>query len=204
MRKYLAFVLLGILTLAGAGFAVLGAVQSSSPAPIGRAVSNTLKATNFSENLVEKTPQGNQTANLVFQSPDRLGGWLVSSKRKTYIYIIGSTEYIAVTTSVTAPQPTKFFTQKTAGAVAVDPAHTYLSYYNKGPATHNGGVTTVTLSQGGQKEVLTYTVSGNYVSHFNAVTPGGTIDLDISKVGTSPGVQLPKGHTVTTTPPTQG
>jgi hypothetical protein len=204
MRKYLAFVLLGILTLAGAGFAIIGAVQSPAPAPSGKAVTNTLKAANFSEQLIERTPQGNQTASLVFQSPDRLGGWLLSGKRKTYIYIIGTTEYIAVTTSATAPQPTKFYTQKTTGAVAVDPAHTYLSYYNKGPATHKGAVTTVTLSQGGQKEVLTYTVTGNYVSHFNAVTPGGTIDLDITNVGTSPGVQLPKGHTVTTTPPSQG
>lgn len=204
MRKYLAFVLLGILTLAGACFAILGAVQSPSPAPIGKAVSNTLKAANYSEQLVERTPQGNQTASLVFQSPDRLGGWLLSAGRKTYIYIIGSTEYIAVTTSAKATQPTKFYTQRTAGAAAVDPAHSYLSYYNKGTATHKGAVTTVTLSQGGQKEVLTYTVTGNYVSDFKAVTPGGTIELGISNVGTSPPVQLPKGYKVTTTPPSQG
>jgi hypothetical protein len=88
--------------------------------------------------------------------------------------------------------------------VAVDPAHTYLPYYNKGPSTRNGAVTTVTLSQGGQTETLTYTVTGNYVSNFKAVTPGGTIELAISEVGTSPKVELPKGYTITTVAPSQG
>jgi len=61
MRKYLAFLLLGILTLVGAGFAFLGASQSSSPAPLGKAVTNTLKASNYTEDLVERTPRGLST-----------------------------------------------------------------------------------------------------------------------------------------------
>ncbi|HEY5108206.1 MAG TPA: hypothetical protein VII96_01205 [Acidimicrobiales bacterium] len=204
MRKYLAFVLMGILTLVGGGFAALGAVQSKSGTNLSQAVANTLKSSNYTEDLVEKTPQGNQKAHLVFQSPDRLGGWLLSSGRKTYLFIIGTKEFIAVTRSATAAAPTKFFTQQTTGAVAVDPAHTYLPYYNKGPSTRNGAVTTVTLSQGGQTETLTYTVTGNYVSNFKAVTPGGTIELAISEVGTSPKVELPKGYTITTVVPSQG
>jgi len=203
MRKFLAFILLGILSVVGAGFAVLGAVQAQSGTSLGQAVTNTLKSANYSEDLVEKTPQGKQNASLVFQSPDRLSGWLLSSGRKTYLYIIGHTEYIAVTTSAKAKPPTKFFTQQTTGAVAVDPAHTYLKYWNKGPSTKNGSVTTVTLSQGGQSEKLLYTVTGNYVSNFKAVTPGGTIELAISHVGSSPPVALPKGYTITTVVPPQ-
>ena len=74
MRKYLSFLLLGILTLVGLGAAALGFSQSSSGVALGTAVTNTLSAPNFSEHLVEHTPQGSQTASLVFQAPDRLGG----------------------------------------------------------------------------------------------------------------------------------
>jgi hypothetical protein len=214
MRKYLAFALLGILTLVGGGFAVAGAVQSTSSTSLGQAVKNTLKAPNYTEDLTEKTPQGSQQANLVFQSPDRLGGWLSSSGRKTYLFIIGTKEFIAVTRSASATPPTKFYTQRTTGAAAVDPAHTYLPYWKCNPrpgapqqvcpSTQNGSVTTVTLKQGGQTETLTYTVSGNYVSNFKAVTPGGTIELAISRVGTSPKVMLPKGYTITTVAPSRG
>ena len=66
MRKYLAFLLLGILTLVGVGGATLGAVQAQSGTGISQAVKNTLGAANYTEYLVEKTPQGNQTADLVF------------------------------------------------------------------------------------------------------------------------------------------
>ena len=204
MRKFLAFILLGILTLVGAGGAALGAVQSSSATSITQAVKNTLKAPNYTEDLTEKTPQGNQQAHLVFQAPDRLAGWLVSSGRKTYLFIIGSTEYIAVTGAASASTPKVFYTQQTQGAVAVDPANTYLNYCTKKPATRNGAVTTVTLSQGGETETLTCTVSGNYVSNFKAVTPGGTIELAISSVGSSPAVELPHGYRTTKTPPAQG
>ena len=37
-----------------------------------------------------------------------------------------------------------------------------------------------------------------------ASTPGGTIDLDISDVGTSPTVALPEGYKITTTAPSEG
>lgn len=167
MRKYLAFVLLGILTLVGGGFAVAGAVQSKSGTSLGQAVKNTLTASNYTEDLTEKTLQGNQQANLVFQSPDRLGGWLLSSGHKTYLFIIGTKEFIAVTRSASAKAPTKFYTQRTTGAMAVDPAHTYLPYWNCNPqpgapeqacpSTRRGSVTTVTLKQGGQTETLSYT-----------------------------------------------
>ncbi|MGA2834987.1 MAG: hypothetical protein ABSF84_00175 [Acidimicrobiales bacterium] len=202
MRKYLAFVLLGVLTLVGVGAAVLGGVQSGAGADLGQAVTNTLKASGYTESLVEKTPQGDQTANVVYQSPDRLGGWLQSTGRRTYLYIIGSIEYISVTQPAKDTRvPRVYYTQETSGADAADPAHLYLGYYDKGKSSTSGSVTTVTLSQGGQTEKLTYTVSGSYVSEFQAATPGGTIDLDITDVGSSPPVNLPAGAKTTETPP---
>ena len=214
MRKYLAFALLGILTLVGGGFAVAGAVQSTGGTNLGKAVENTLKASNYTEILTEQTPQGNQQANLVFQSPDRLGGWLRSSNRKTYLFIIGKKEYVAVTRSASAKVPTKFYTQRTTGAVAVDPAHNYLPYWNCKPqpgvatkvcpSVQHGSVTTVTLKQGGSTTTLTYTVTGDYVSNFKATAMGATYELAISRVGTSPKVNLPKGFTITTVVPSQG
>jgi hypothetical protein len=201
MRKYLSFVLLGVLSVVGLGAAVLGIAQSSSGTNLGQAVTNTLKSPNYSEYLVEKTPQGNQTASLVYQAPDRLGGWLQSAGRRTYLIIIGSTEYISVTRPAgSTAAPLTFYTQQTTGAQAVDPAHTYLPYYDRGPSTRSGSVTTVTLSQGGQTEKLTYTVTGNVVSKFTASTPGGTIILEISEVGSSPAVALPKGAKVVAVP----
>lgn len=201
MRKYLSFVLLGVLTLVGVGAAVLGVVQSTGGTGLGQAVSTTLRSSSYSEYLVERTPQGSQTASLVYQAPDRLGGWLQSAGRRTYLVIIGSTEYISVTRPAGATgAPLTFYRQQSAGAQAVDPAHTYLPYYDKGRAVRSGSVTTVTLTQGGQTERLTFTVTGNFVSKFTAATPGGTISLDISNVGSSPTVSLPKGAKIVATP----
>jgi len=204
MRKYLAFALLGILTLMGAGFAALGAVQSSNGIDLGQAVTNTLKASNYSEVLVQKSPRGNQTVRVVFQAPDRLSATITAAGRMKYLYIIGTNEYESKIQPVGAPPPKVFYTQKTTGAVANDPAQTYLRYYNKGPATRNGSVTTVTLPQAGQTATLTYTVTGNYVSRFTAAAPGVNYDLAISAVGSSPPVELPKGYKITAVIPSQG
>jgi hypothetical protein len=210
MRKYLSFVLMGILTLVGLGAVAIGIVQAQSGTSLGQAQKITLGSTSYSEYLVEKTPQGNQTASLVYQAPDRLGGWLQSAGRRTYLVIIGSKEYISVTRPASAKgTPLTFYTQQTTGAQAVDPAHTYLPYWNchgapTCPTTRSKSTTTVTLSQGGQTEHLHYTVTGNYVSNFSASTPGGTISLDISKVDDSPAVALPKGSKVIAFPGQSG
>jgi len=202
MPKFLSFLLLGILTVVGLGAAALGVVQGKSGTELSQAVTNTLKAPSFTEYLVEKTPQGDQTANLSYNAPDRLGGWLDSVGRRTYLVIIGTTEYISVTRPIKgAKGPIDFYKQQTEGAKAVDPAHTYLMYYDKGTSTKSGSVTTVTLSQGGETEKLIYTVTGNYVSNFKAVTPGGTINLAIANVGSAPKVALPKNAKFAASPP---
>jgi hypothetical protein len=201
MRKYLSFVLLGALTLVGLGAAALGVVQSQSGTSLGQAVTVTLKAPSYSEHLVEKTPQGDQTASLVYQAPDRLGGWIQSAGRRTYLVIIGSTEYISLTRSAkTTSTPLVFYSQQTLGAQAVDPAHTYLPFYDKGPSTRSGSVTTVTVTQSGQSVKLIYTVTGNYVSNFKAVEQGGSINLSISDLGSAPEVALPTGARIVAAP----
>ncbi len=207
MRKILSFVLLGVLTVAGLGAAAVGVVQSQSGTALGQAQKITLNSPNYSEYLVEKTPQGNESASLVYQAPDRLGGWLESEGRRTYLVIIGSTEYVSVPrTAKTAKGPLTFYTQQSTGAQAVDPAHTYLAYWDcRGvlpcPSSRSGSVTTVTLTQSGQTEKLQFTVRGNYVSRFAAAAQGATLGLDLSRLGTSPPVALPAGAKILRTPP---
>jgi hypothetical protein len=194
MRKYLSFVLLGVLTLVGLGAATLGVVQSKSGVALGQAVTNTLHSANYTENLVEHTPQGNQTATFVYQAPDRLAGWIRSPAGQIYVVVIGATEYAGATQSLTDQRiPRVFFTQEGPGAQSVDPAHRYLPYWNKGPSTRSGSVTTVNLTESGETVKLTFTVTGNYVSNFKAVGTGSTIGLVISKIGSSPAVALPAG-----------
>ncbi len=204
MRKFLAFLLLGILTLVGIGGAALGIAQSPNGVPIDKAVSNTLNAANYTEDLVEKTSQGSETIHLVFQNPDRLGGWIDSAGKRTYIFVIGTKEYRTTTQASSAPMPKTFYVQQVTGAKDVDPAQGLLKDYNKGTSTTNGDVTTVILTQQGQTATLLYTVTGSYVSRFKATAPGTSILLDITKVGTSPPVELPAGYKTTTTAPTSG
>ena len=201
MRKYLSLVLLGVVSLVGLGAAVLGTVQASSGTALGQAVTNTLGSTNYSETLVEKTQQGSETVNLVYQAPDRLGGWLQSGGRRSYLVIIDPIAYQSVTRPASVTRaPLVFYAQQSTGAQNVDPVHHFLPFWNKGPSTRSGSVTTVTLSQGGQTEKLSFTVTGNVVTKFFAVFPGGSYLLDISSFGTSPAVALPKGARVVGAP----
>jgi hypothetical protein len=197
MRKLIPFLLLGMVAVVGGAFALLGLAMGGSTVSLGTAVTNTLSASGYTEDLSEATPQGSQTAHIVYDAPDRLGGWIQSAGRRTYLVIIGTTEYVSVSGSPKADSKhLVFYKQTTTGAQAVDPAHTYLAYWNRGPSVTDGDTTTVTLSQGGQTEKLIFTVDGKYVSRFKAVTPGGTIVLDITDVGTSPAVALPAGAVV--------
>ena len=51
---------------------------------------NTLGAANYTEVVKETTPQGKQTDYLVYQAPDRLGGYVQSGNKRTYVYVIGN------------------------------------------------------------------------------------------------------------------
>jgi hypothetical protein len=109
-RYLTSYLLLGLLTVLALGGAVLGVVQSPKSAPLisctspqqpiekcTGAVPNTLGAANYSEVLNETTPQGKQTDYLTYQAPDRLGGYIQSGSRRTYVYVIGTSEYQSLT-----------------------------------------------------------------------------------------------------------
>ncbi len=201
-RYWIGWLLLGVLVVVGAGAAALGVSQAPKNAPLLQAVTNTLSATNYSEVLVESTSQGKQTDNLVFQAPDRLGGYIESGNRRTYVYVIGSTEYQSLTVSSSAStRNLVFYRQASQGAAALDPAHGYLPYASqaKNPK-HNGDTYSFTLTKQGQTGTFTYTVDGGYITQFTLSVPNASVRLDISAVGTSPPVALPAGARVVSAP----
>jgi hypothetical protein len=197
-RNLTAYILLGILTIVALGGAVLGIVQEPNNASLSDAVTNTLAAANYSEVLTENTVQGKQSDYLTFQSPNRLGGYIQSGNKRTYVVVIGAVEYQSVTVSADTPTSSlKYYRQASQGAVALDPAHGYLPYAKqaKNPSGSSGTYTFM-LTRQGQTGTFTYTVSGNYISMFNLVVKSSTVDLKISQVGTSAPVVAPPASQV--------
>jgi hypothetical protein len=211
-----AWLLLGLLTVVAAGAAVLGVAQQNAPLyscaahqhglKCSGAVTNTLTAHNYTEVIVEKTPNGSQTENLVYQAPDRLGGYIQSGTRRTYVVVIGSVLYQSLTVSTTAPTThLTFYKQSLApgqGAASLDRVNTYLPYvWQSKNVTSSGNVYTFTLTKSGQTGSFKYTVSGQYVSQFILTVANASVQLDISQVGSSPPVALPAGARVAGTAP---
>ena len=190
LRQTISWLLLVMVAVVGGGAAVLGVSQAPKNAPLQEAVDNTLAAANYSQVVTETTPQGKQTDYLVFEAPDKLGGYVQSGDKRTYVYVIGNTEYQSLT--VSANTPTKhlvFYQQPSQGAAAVDPTHHYLRYATTAKNIDQSGSTySFTLTQGGQTGHFAYTVSGQYVSEFNLTVKTASVQLVISQVGTSPPV----------------
>jgi hypothetical protein len=199
-RYLIGWLLLVLLAVVGAGGAVLGSVQSPKTASLDKAVATTLAASSYSQVLTQVAPQGTETDYLTYQAPDRLGGYVQSGNMRTYVMVIGTTEYLARTVSATASTKHLVFSkQQTRGAQAVDPVHNYLRFAKLGThITQDGNTYSFTLTRGGQTGKLTYTVSGQYVSEFTLKVQGASIDLMISQVGTAPPVALPSGSKVVT------
>jgi hypothetical protein len=201
-RNLIAWLLLGLLTVLALGGAVLGIAQSPKNVPLQQAVDNTLGAANYSEVLTENTPQGKQTDYLVFQAPDRLGGYIQSGAKRTYVYVIGAVEYQSLTVANNAPTTSLvFYRQASQGAKALDPAHGYLPYAKQAKDVQKSGDTysftlSETTSQGKQSGKFVYTVSGSYISEFTLAVASSAVQLVISEVGTSPPVKLPAGAKV--------
>ncbi len=164
-------------------------------ASLQQAVTNTLAATNFSEVLNQTTPQGGQSDHLRYQAPDRLGGYIQRGSMRTYVYVIGNTEYQsqAVRNSTSTKQLT-FHSQASQGATALDPAHGYLPYATQAKhPTRSGDTYSFTLTKNGQTGTFTYAVKGQHISQFTLTVPKASVTLDLSAVGTSPPVALPTG-----------
>jgi hypothetical protein len=206
LRQLIAWLLLALVAVVGAGAAALGVSQAPNNVPLLQAVVNTQRASNYSEVVAETTPQGTQSDYLVYQAPDKLGGYIQSGSRRTYVYVIGSKEYQSIT--VTANTPTKhlvFYEQPSQGAATLDPAHNYLAYAQRGKNVQQSGSTyTFSLTEGGQVGNFVYTVSGKYVSAMTLTVKTASVQLAISMVGTSPPVALPAGAKVVAAPTTPG
>jgi len=202
LRQLIAWLLLAMVAVVGAGAAALGVAQAPDNVALSKAVVNTLGASNYSEVVSESTPQGTQSDYLVFQAPENLGGYIQSGSKRTYVYVIGTKEYQSIT--VTATTPTKhlvFYEQPSQGAVALDPAHNYIRYAQQAKNPKQSGSTyTFSLTQGGQVGTFVFTVSGKYVSEMTLSVKTASVQLAISKVGTSPPVALPVGAKVVAAP----
>ena len=201
-RNLISWLLLGLLTVLALGGAALGIAQAPKNVPLQQAVTNTLGAANYSEVLTENTPQGKQTDYLVYQAPDRLGGYIQSGSKRTYVYVIGKVEYQSLTVSNnTSTNHLVFYRQASQGAQALDPAHGYLPYAKQATGIQQSGDTysftlSETTAQGKQSGTFTYTVTGSYISEFTLDVATASVQLVISQVGSSPPVMLPAGAKV--------
>ncbi len=202
------WLLVGLVAVAGAVGAVLGVVQSPSPPPLHQAIANTLSASGYTQDITESTPQGNQSERFVYQSPDRLGGYIQSGNKRVYLYLIGKYEYqsAVVSTSATSsassatpPAHLTFYRQASQSAKALDPARRYLSFPKQASNIHQAGATySFTLTESGQTAQLTFTVAGTYVSQVYVEAGKTSVLLVLSDVGTSPDVALPPDARIVT------
>jgi hypothetical protein len=209
-RRLISWLLLVLLGVVGLGAAVLGVSQAPKNAALVAAVNNTKNAPNYTQVVSEKTPQAAQTDYLVWQAPDRLGGYVQSGNKRQYVYILpsatGPVEYQSVTQSASAStKHLVFYRQAGGSAESLNPAYAYLQYALEAKhVTHSGNTYTFTLSQTGSegKETGTfvYTVTGSYVSQFDLTVETSSVRLIISAVGSSPPVKLPAGSRVVALP----
>ncbi len=164
-------------------------------ASLPQAVGNTLAASSFSEVLNQNSPQGKQTDHLVYQAPDRLGGYIQRGSKRTYVYVIGTTQYQSqAVPDTSSTKHLTFQSQTSQGATALDPAHGYLPYATQAKhTTRSGDVHSFSLTKNGQTGTFTYAVKGQYISRFTLTVPSGSVNLEISAIGTSPPVVLPPG-----------
>lgn len=197
-RRMLGWLLLVMLVVVMGGAAALGVSQSPTNVALPQAVDNTLAAPNYSEVIYESTPEGSQTDYLTYQAPDRLGGYIESGGRRTYVYVIGDEEYQSLTVAASSgDKHLVFYKQSTEGPAALDPAHNYLRYAALAKnATHSGSTTTFKLTQSGQTGTFVFTVSGSYVSSMSLTVRTASVKLVISQVGNSPPVALPAGSRI--------
>lgn len=198
-RNLLGWLLLGLLSAVAAGGAVLGVTQSPTTAPLAQAVANTLAAPNYSEVFTETTPEGSETGYLTYEAPDRLGGYVESEGRRTYLYIQGVNEYQSVTVANgTSTTHLVFYRQHAQTAVTgLDPAQNYLRLERTVHGVQQSGSNyRLTLTRGGETGTLDYTVSGQYIGRFSIAAQGTQVVVTISQVGTAPPIGLPKGARV--------
>ncbi len=213
LRRLISWLLLALVAVVGLGGAVLGTALAPKNAPLEKAVSNTLAAPSYTQIVTEKTTQGSESYFLVWQAPNRLGGYVQSGNRRTYVYVLpsakGPMEYQSVTVAADAStEHLTFYRQPIQSAASVDPTKIYLHYAvgAKG-VTSSGNTYTFTLTQTGstgtpETGTFVYTVNGPYISQFNLTVANESVQLVISDVGSSPPVRLPAGAKILPLPTT--
>jgi hypothetical protein len=203
-RQGLSWLLVAMVAAVTAGAAALGVSQAPTTASLTDAIHNTLKASGYNEVATEQMQQGagSETAYVTYQAPDRLGGYVEASGKRTYIYFIGQYEYRTLPLSPRAStRHLTLYRQAVPGGTSADPAHTYLVLATQGTdQRQSGNTTTMTLNQAGQTVSLSYTVSGQYISQFKGSGQGASVELLISQVGNAPPVNLPAGARVVNVP----
>jgi hypothetical protein len=202
-RHMIGWLLLGALIVVGAGAAVLGVSQAPKNAPLLTAVSNTLSASSYTEAGAQNSTQGQQTFHLVYHAPDRLGGYIQSGNRRSYVFAIGTTYYQSVTVAKGTPlRNLTFYRQSNPGGVpSVDPAQNLRYATQAKHLSQTGDTYSFSVTQMGQTGTFTYTVSGSYVTHFTFTVGRSSLELSLSHIGTSPRVGLPAGAKVVGPPP---
>jgi hypothetical protein len=213
MRRLISWLLLALVAVVGLGFAVLGIALAPKNAPLEEAATNTLSAPNYTQILTEKTTQGDQSGFLVWQAPNRLGGYVQSDNKRTYVYVLpsakGPMEYLTKPVAPgTSTANLTFYRQPYESAALADPTQTYLRYAKRAKVvTSSGNTYTFTLTQTGSTGTpetgkFVYKVNGAYVSQFNLTVANESVQLVISAVGSSPAVSLPAGAKVVVLPAT--
>jgi hypothetical protein len=199
-KNITAWLLLVLLAVAGGGFAVLGIVQSH--VPLDQAVTNTLAASNYTEDFTQTSPQGSESEHVVFQNPASLGGYEQIGNQRTYVLVQGNKAYAARTTGAGASAAHLVFRQANAQpAKLLDPAHHFLPFADHAQhVVNNGDTYAFTLNEGTEAVSFVYTVSGWHIAQMRLAAPSerATAHLNISEVGTSPPVGLPAGATIGT------
>lgn len=201
-RRKFSWLPLSLVVVVAGGAAALGIAEAPQQAGFQTAVSNTLAASNYTEVLTQVTPQGSQVEHLVFQSSGRLGGYVEVGSQRSYVVVLGSTEYqsAAVASSASTTHLT-FFRQPGQPAIQLDPVHGYLPYAKRAAHVRRSGPDySFNVTKSGQTALFRYTVSGQYISNFTLTVQGGEAKLAISEVDASPSVQLPAGAKIVTTP----
>jgi hypothetical protein len=197
VQRLIPWVIMGVLTVVAVGGAVLGVHQAPVQASLSQAVANTLAAPNYTS-LLTVTGTSAQTQYLVYQSSDRIGGYVDTGGKRVYVAVIGSLEYTSTKVSTSTSSSNLTFTSAPSQAAKTyDPVQGYLPYVKKGTKlTQDGDVYSFTVTNQGQAAKFTVTVSGQYVSQVTITAPSAHLTMDISNVGSSPAVALPPGAKV--------
>ena len=196
-RHLTAWLLLGLLTVVGAGGAVLGVVQSPKTASLDAAVANTLAAPNYTEVLTEVTRRGTRPTTsstrppIVWAATSRAGA--SAPTLRLYHRPARIPERHRVLQCLDGPsvllqagQPGWRQAERPGPAVP----HLCHPQEREGQSREHLHVSNQrTHPQGGTETgILAYTVSGQYISEFSLSLPQGSVKLD-----RLPGRYLPTG-----------